>query len=258
MVFLADMASPPRIPKERLDRVLMFQGLVQSREAAVRMVLAGGVSVDGVMADKPAKLVQPDARIEILQPALFVSRSGDKLAAALDAFRIEPRGTIGLDVGCSTGGFTDCLLQRGATRIYAIDVGYGQFEWRLRKDSRVVLLERTNIRYVDRAAVPEPIDLAVIDVSFISLTLVLPAVVHLLNSSAMVVVLVKPQFEVGKGQVGRGGIVRDDAQREAVTEKVIACAAHLGLQLTGVLDSPVIGRKGNREILVGFERQITT
>jgi 23S rRNA (cytidine1920-2'-O)/16S rRNA (cytidine1409-2'-O)-methyltransferase len=149
------------------------------------------------------------------------------------------------------------LLQRGAARIYAIDVGYGQFEWRLRKDSRVVLLERTNIRYVDRAAVPEPIDLAVIDVSFISLTLVLPPVVHLLNSSAVVVVLVKPQFEVGKGQVGRGGIVRDDAQREAVTKKVIACAANLGLQLKGVLDSPVIGRKGNREVLVGFVREIT-
>jgi len=252
------MASPSRVPKERLDRVLMVQGLVSSRETAARMVLAGGVSVDGIMVDKPAKLVPLDARIEIVQSALFVSRSGDKLAAALDAFDIEPRGTIGLDVGCSTGGFTDCLLQRGATRIYAIDVGYGQFEWKLRNDSRVVLLERTNIRYVDRAAVPEPIDLAVIDVSFISLTLVLPAVVHLLNSSAVVVVLVKPQFEVGKGQVGRGGIVRDDAQREAVTEKVIACAAHLGLQLKGVLDSPVIGRKGNREILVGFARESTT
>jgi len=258
MSALVDMASPPHVHKERLDRVLMLQGLVPSREAAARMVLAGGVSVDGIMVDKPAKLVPLDARIEIVQPTLFVSRSGDKLAAALDAFHIEPRGTIGLDVGCSTGGFTDCLLQRGATRIYAIDVGYGQFEWRLRKDSRVVLLERTNIRYVDRAAVPEPIDLAVIDVSFISLTLVLPAVVHLLNSSAMVVVLVKPQFEVGKGQVGRGGIVRDDAQRKAVTEKVITCAAHLGLQLKGVLDSPVTGRKGNREILVGFTREITT
>lgn len=252
------MASPARVHRERLDRVLMNLGLVPSREAAARTVLAGGVLVDGIMVDKPAKLVPLDARIEIVQPALFVSRSGDKLAAALDAFQIDPRGTISLDVGCSTGGFTDCLLQRGATRIYAIDVGYGQFEWRLRQDSRVVLLERTNIRYVDRAAVPEPIDLAVIDVSFISLTLVLPAVVHLLNSSAMVVVLVKPQFEVGKGQVGRGGIVRDDAQREAVTEKVIACAAHLGLQLKGVLDSPVIGRKGNREILVGFAREITT
>ena len=252
------MASPSRVHKERLDRVLMAQGLVSSREAAARTVLAGGVSVDGIMVDKPAKLVSPDARIEIVRPASFVSRAGDKLAAALDAFHIDPRGAIGLDVGCSTGGFTDCLLQRGATRIYAIDVGYGQFEWKLRQDSRVVLLERTNIRYVDRAAVPEPIDLAVIDVSFISLTLVLPTVVYLLNSGAMVVALVKPQFEVGKGQVGRGGIVRDDTQRAAVTEKVIACAAHLGLQLKGVLDSPVIGRKGNREILVGFAREITT
>ena len=258
MVSLVDMASLPRVHKERLDRMLAAQGLVPSRDAAARTVLAGGVSVDGVIVDKPAKLVPLDARIEIVQPALFVSRSGDKLAAALDAFHIDPRGKISLDVGCSTGGFTDCLLQRGATRIYAIDVGYGQFEWRLRNDSRVVLLERTNIRYVDRAAVPEPIDLAVIDVSFISLTLVLPAVVHLLNRSAVVVALVKPQFEVGKGQVGRGGIVRDDTQREVVTQKIIACAAHLGLQVKGVLDSPVIGRKGNREILVGFARAITT
>ena len=251
------MASLPRAHKERLDCVLAAQGLVPSREAAARTVLAGGVSVDGIMVDKPAKLVSLDARIEIVRPALYVSRSGDKLAAALDTFHIDPQGTIGLDVGCSTGGFTDCLLQRGARRIYAIDVGYGQFAWRLRQDSRVVLLERTNIRYVDRAAVPEPIDLAVIDVSFISLTLVLPAVVHLLNSAAVIVALVKPQFEVGKGQVGRGGIVRDDAQREAVTEKVIHCAAQLGFQLTGVLDSPVIGRKGNREILVGLTRKIT-
>jgi 23S rRNA (cytidine1920-2'-O)/16S rRNA (cytidine1409-2'-O)-methyltransferase len=205
VVSLVVMASLPRAHKERLDCVLAAQGLVPSREAAARTVLAGGVSVDGIMVDKPAKLVSLDARIEIVRPALYVSRSGDKLAAALDTFHIDPRGTIGLDVGCSTGGFTDCLLQRGARRIYAIDVGYGQFAWRLRQDSRVVLLERTNIRYVDRAAVPEPIDLAVIDVSFISLTLVLPAVVHLLNSAAVIVALVKPQFEVGKGQVGRGG-----------------------------------------------------
>ena len=252
------MASTPRARKERLDRVLMVQGLVSSRETAARTVLAGGISVDGVIVDKPAKLVPLDAKIKVVQPALFVSRSGEKLAAALDAFHIDPHGTIGLDVWCSTGGFTDCLLQRGATRIYAVDVGYGQFEWRLRQDSRVVLLERTNIRYVDRTAISEPIDLAVIDVSFISLTLVLPAVVHLLNKAAVVVALVKPQFEVGKGQVGRGGIVRDDPQREAVTKKVIACAAHLGLQLKGILDSPVIGRKGNREILVGFACEIRT
>jgi 23S rRNA (cytidine1920-2'-O)/16S rRNA (cytidine1409-2'-O)-methyltransferase len=251
------MAATPRTRKERLDRVLMVQGLVPSREAAARTVLAGGVSVDGIMVDKPAKLVSPDAQIEISKPALFVSRSGGKLAAALEAFHIDPKGTIGLDVGCSTGGFTDCLLQRGATRIYAVDVGYGQFEWKLRQDPRVVLLERTNIRYLDRTAVPEPVDLAVIDVSFISLTIVLPAVINLLNRCAIVVALVKPQFEVGKGQVGRGGVVRDDAQRETVTEKVIAYAAHLGLHLKGVLDSPVIGRKGNREILVAFTRETT-
>lgn len=254
MVSLVSMTPLLRLHKERLDCVLAAQGLVPSREAAARTILAGGVSVNGMVVDKPAKLVSLDARIEIVQPAMFVSRSGDKLAAALDAFRINARGAIGLDVGCSTGGFTDCLLQRGAIRIYAIDVGYGQFAWKLRKDSRVVLLERTNIRYVDRAAVPEPIDLAVIDVSFISLTLILPPVVRLINSSAVVVALVKPQFEVGKGQVGRGGIVRDDAQRDAVTEKIIACAARLGLQPKGVLDSPVVGRKGNREILVGFTR----
>jgi 23S rRNA (cytidine1920-2'-O)/16S rRNA (cytidine1409-2'-O)-methyltransferase len=217
--------------------------------------LAGGVIVDGAIVDKPAKLVPLDARIEIEKPAPYVSRSGEKLAAALEAFSIDPNGVIGLDVGCSTGGFTDCLLQRGAKRIYAVDVGYGQIDWKLRQDSRVVLLERTNIRHVDRALIPEPIDLAVIDVSFISLTLVMPSVVPLLRENATVVVLVKPQFEVGKGQVGTGGIVRDDAQRQAVTKKVIDCGARLGLQVQGVLDSPVKGRKGNREILVSFRRQ---
>lgn len=232
---------------------MVMQRLVESRELAVKSILAGGVRVDGDVVDKPAKMIAVDARIEVERPSAFVSRSGDKLAAALDAFQIVPAGLVALDVGCSTGGFTDCLLQRGARRIYAIDVGYGQFEWKLRQDSRVILLERTNIRYVDRTIVPEPIDLAVIDVSFISLTLVLPAVVALLKERANVVVLVKPQFEVGKGQVGRRGIVRDDAQRRAVTEKVIACAERLGLRLQGLLDSPVIGRKGNREILAGFE-----
>jgi len=220
----------------------------------VKAVLAGGVRVDGAVVDKPSKMVVMDAPIEVKRPTAFVSRSGDKLAAALNAFQIDSAGVIALDVGCSTGGFTDCLLQRGAKCVYAIDVGYGQFEWRLRQDSRVILLERTNIRYVDRTIVPESIDVAVIDVSFISLTLVLPAVVSLLSARAHVVALVKPQFEVGKGQVGRGGIVRDDAQRRAVTEKVLACAQQLGLSVRGSLDSPVIGRKGNREILVGFKR----
>ncbi len=238
--------------KERLDRLLVHQGLVASREAAARAILAGGVLVDGVMVDKPAKLVARGARIEIEHAAPFVSRAGEKLAAALDAFSIDPGGLIALDVGCSTGGFTDCLLQRGAQLVYAVDVGYGLIDWKLRQDPRIVLLERTNIRYIDRSHVPDPVDLAVIDVSFISLTLVLPSVVALLRDGGRVVALVKPQFEVGKGQVGSGGIVRDETQRRAVTDKVISAAARLGLTALGVLDSPVKGRKGNQEILVSF------
>ena len=248
------MSVKPPTDKERLDRVLVEQGLAASREAAVRTILTGGVFVDGAMVDKPAKMVSRGARIEVERGAPFVSRAGEKLAAALDAFSIDPRGLIALDVGCSTGGFTDCLLQRGAARIYAVDVGHGLIDWKLRQDPRVVLLERTNIRYIDRSRVPEPVELAVIDVSFISLTLVLPSVVPLLHEEGRLVALVKPQFEVGKGQVGSGGVVRDDLQRHAVTEKVIACAGRLGLEKLGTLDSPVKGRKGNQEILVGFRR----
>lgn len=247
------MAPPSPISKERLDRLLVSHGLAGSRETAARIVLAGGVLVDGVVVDKPSKLVHSAARIQVEKPAPFVSRSGEKLAAALDVFGIDPTGAVGLDVGCSTGGFTDCLLQRGARRVYAVDVGYGQIDWRLRQDPRVVLLERTNIRYLEHAIIQEPISLAVIDVSFISLLLVLPNVIPLLGAPATVVALVKPQFEVGKGQVGQGGIVRDDAQRDAVARKVIECAGNLGLELKGKLDSPVKGRKGNREILVAFD-----
>ncbi|HSC57751.1 MAG TPA: TlyA family RNA methyltransferase [Nitrospira sp.] len=249
------MRANAPVEKERLDRLLVRHGLVASREAAVRTILAGGVLVDGIVVDKPARLVAHDARIEIERAAPFVSRAGEKLAAALDAFSIDPRGLITLDVGCSTGGFTDCLLQRGAERVYAVDVGYGLLDWRLRQDPRVVLLERTNIRYIDRSRIPEPVDLAVIDVSFISLTLVLPAVTPLLRDDGRVVTLVKPQFEVGKGQVGPGGIVRDEVQRRDVTAKVISSAMSLGLEPAGILDSPVKGRKGNQEILVGFRRR---
>ncbi|MBP8257690.1 MAG: TlyA family RNA methyltransferase, partial [Opitutaceae bacterium] len=155
-----------------------------------------------------------------------------------------------------TGGFTDCLLQRGATRVYAVDVGYGQFEWRLRQDPRVVLMERTNVRYLEPGAIAEPIDLIVIDVSFISLTLVLPAVVAYLVASGSIVTLIKPQFEVGKGLVGRGGIVRDDGLRESTVEKVVSCARDLGLQLAGRMESPIEGRKGNREFLAWFQRKV--
>ena len=184
----------------------------------------------------------------------YVGRGGLKLAHALDAFSIAVSGREALDIGASTGGFTDCLLQRGARRVYAVDVGYGQLDWRLRRDPRIVVLERRNIRHLDRSSVPERVDLAVIDVSFISLTIVLPCVMRFLAEEASVIALVKPQFEVGRGRVGRGGIVRDDAQRRAVTDKVLARAAGLGLRCLGVLDSPVPGQKGNREVLVGLRR----
>jgi len=217
------------------------------------MILAGTVRVNGVLTDKQAALVPAEAAIDVASGTMpYVSRGGGKLVAALDAWAVDPVGLVAMDVGASTGGFTDCLLQRGARRVYAVDVGYGQLDWKLRQDSRVVVLDRQNIRYLERAAVPEPVDLAVIDVSFISLTLVLPCVAPFLGRPARVIALVKPQFEVGKGQVGRGGIVRDDGQRRAVTEKVLACAESLGFQLLGVLDSPVPGQKGNREILLGL------
>ncbi len=245
--------SPER---ERLDRVLVNRGLVASREDAARLILAGLVRVDGVVVDKAAKLTLPDAAVEVTGPASpYVGRGGEKLAGALDEFHVDPKERICFDVGCSTGGFTDCLLQRGARRVYAVDVGYGQFEWRLRQDPRVVLMERTNIRHLPPDAIPEPIDLIVIDVSFISLTLVLPCVVPYLTSSGSIITLIKPQFEVGKGLVGRGGIVRDDGLRQGAADKVIACAASLGLDLAGRMESPIEGRKGNREILAWFRHK---
>lgn len=239
--------------RERLDRALVSRGFATSREQAGRLILAGAVRVNGHMADKQARLVPSEAHIEVLARGLpFVSRGGEKLDAAMRAFGIEGAGVVALDVGASTGGFTDCLLQRKAERVYAVDVGYGQLDWRLRRDSRVVVLERQNIRYLDPASICEPVDLAVIDVSFISLTVVLPCVVRFLAEEANVVALVKPQFEVGRDQVGRGGIVREERLRQAATDKVLACAERLGLSRVGILDSPILGQKGNREILVGF------
>lgn len=240
--------------RDRLDRTLVLRGLAESREQAGRLILSGNVRVDGIPVDKQARLVSREAKIEVVGKAEpYVSRGGRKLEAALAAFRIDPHGLIAMDVGASTGGFTDCLLQRGAQRVYAVDVGYGQLDWRIRQDPRVVVLDRQNIRYLPLSSVPDPIDLAVIDVSFISLALVLPAVLSFLRRPAWVIALIKPQFEVGRGQVGRGGIVRDDAQRHAVSERIVASAQQHGLVSLGLVDSPVHGQKGNREILVGLQ-----
>lgn len=239
--------------RDRLDHALVLRGLADSREQAGHLILSGQVRVNGIPADKLARRVSADTSIEVVGKAEpYVSRGGRKLEAALDAFSINPEGLVAMDIGASTGGFTDCLLQRGARRVYAVDVGYGQLNWRLRQDSRVEVLDRQNIRHLPISAVPDPIDIVVIDVSFISLALVVPAALSFLRRPAWMVTLIKPQFEVGRGLVGRGGIVRDDHQRRLVTERIIECARQHGLESVGVLDSPVHGQKGNREILAGF------
>ena len=243
----------PKVTKQRLDEVLVGRQLAGSREQAQRMILAGLVTVDGTRVEKRATLVSGQAAIAVEGPASpFVGRGGEKLAPALDAFSVHVADRIVLDVGASTGGFTDCLLQHGAGRVYAVDVGYGQLDWNLRNDPRVVVLERRNIRHLDRAAVPEPIQLAVIDVSFISLRLVLPCVVKFLAPGATVVALVKPQFEAGIKQVGRGGVVRDDGIRQDVAQRIQDMAQQLGFECLGLFDSPVPGKKGNREMFLGL------
>jgi 23S rRNA (cytidine1920-2'-O)/16S rRNA (cytidine1409-2'-O)-methyltransferase len=248
------MSTKAHLAKHRFDHLLVTQGLAQSRDAAVRLILAGAVKVNGTVIDKPAKAIPVDAAIEVGgQSSHFVSRGGDKLAVALDACSIDPQGTVCLDVGCSTGGFTDCLLQRGAARVYAVDVGYGQFDWRLRQDPRVVLIERTNIRYMKRSTIPESVGLAVVDVSFISLTKVLPPILQFLSPGALIIALVKPQFEVGKGRVGRGGVVREETQRREVLQRIMRFATEAGLETIKTLDCPVKGKKGNHEILSIFK-----
>jgi 23S rRNA (cytidine1920-2'-O)/16S rRNA (cytidine1409-2'-O)-methyltransferase len=235
------------VKRHRLDKALVNRGLVASRDRAQRLIMAGGVRVNGQLADKAGAPVDASDAIELTQDDIpFVSRGGLKLEAALAHFEVLVNDRVVLDVGASTGGFTDCVLRRGARAVVAIDVGYGQFAWSLRQDPRVVLIERQNIRFLDSHALPQQPDLVVIDVSFISLAMVLPKVVEL-APSAEVLALVKPQFEVGKGQVGKGGVVRDPELRAAAVASVRACAAGLGFECVGAIESPVPGPKGNRE-----------
>ena len=238
--------------RRRLDQALVDRGLVASRERAQAMVRAGLVRVAGVTMEKPDQMVTGEQAIEVAGTRSYVSRGGEKLAAGLDAFAIDPRGRTCLDVGASTGGFTDVLLQRGAARVIAVDVGYGQLAWSLRQDPRVILLERVNIRHLDR--LPMPADLAVIDVSFISLRLVLPRIRELLGPPGDVVALIKPQFEVGKGSVGKGGVVRDPEQHRAVVSALSAFAGEIGYTVAGEIASPIVGAKGNREFLLYLKR----
>ncbi|HTQ79551.1 MAG TPA: TlyA family RNA methyltransferase [Thermoanaerobaculia bacterium] len=232
----------------RLDQLLVERGLFPSREQARRAVMAGTVAVDGRRIDKPGTPVAEAAGLAVLaakEP--FVSRAGRKLAAALDHFAIDPAGRVCLDVGASTGGFTDCLLQRGAARVYAVDVGYGQLDLRLREDPRVVVMERVNARHLAPGDLPETCSLVTIDVSFISLAKIVPALLPHLSPGGLLLPMIKPQFEAGRGQVGKGGILRDAAVRERVVGECAAGLAGLGLDLRGVFDSPVPGMGGNRE-----------
>jgi 23S rRNA (cytidine1920-2'-O)/16S rRNA (cytidine1409-2'-O)-methyltransferase len=241
--------------RARLDQLLVDKGLFESRERARRAVMAGSVTVDGVPVDKPGTSVPDTAKLKVIGPKEpFVSRGGRKLAHALDHFGIDPAGWTCLDVGASTGGFTDCLLQRGAERVYALDVGRGQLDYRLRRDRRVVTLEGINARYLESDDIPEPCQLVTVDVSFISLLKVVPALLPVLSVGGYLLTLIKPQFEVGRELVGKGGIVRDESLRQEVIRQRGEDLASLGLALMGIVDSEVVGAKGNREALALFQK----
>ena len=235
--------------KPRLDRLLVERGLAPTREKAQALIMAGAVLVDGRKASKPGQPVDAESRIEVLEQPPFVSRGGLKLAAAIAHFGIRVAGRICLDIGASTGGFTDCLLQRGAARVHAVDVGAGQLDWKIRNDPRVAVHEKLNARYLRPEDLGERIDLAVCDVSFISATLILPAVAPLLQPAGEMVILVKPQFEVGKGQVGKGGIVREPELHQAACRRVDDAVRQSGFE-TALIESPILGAKGNREFLL--------
>lgn len=236
--------------KIRLDQLVFDRGFTESRERAKTTVMSGHVFVNGQRADKPGMPVAEDAVVEVRGDALpFVSRGGYKLDKALKVFPIDPAGKICIDCGASTGGFTDVLLQHGAAKVYAVDVGYGQLAWKLRSDERVVNLERTNLRYVTKEQIPETLDLAVMDVSFISVRLVLPAVSQLLKDGADLVCLIKPQFEAGREEVGKKGVVRDKAVHRAVVQGILDFAPTVGLSVLGLDYSPIKGPEGNIEYI---------
>jgi 23S rRNA (cytidine1920-2'-O)/16S rRNA (cytidine1409-2'-O)-methyltransferase len=244
------MTAPERrAGKKRIDILLVERGLAESREKAQALLIAGAVRVDGQPVSKAGQLVAAESQVELTGRLRYRSRGGLKLEAALERFRIDVAGTVCLDVGSSTGGFTDCLLQHGAARVYAVDVGAGQLDWTLRNDARVVVREGLNARYLKPEDIGEPLDLAVADVSFISVTIIVPRMAALLRSSGAMVILIKPQFEVGKGQVGKGGIVRDPNLHAEACRRVTAAVEALGYK-TEIIESPIWGAEGNREFLL--------
>lgn len=243
-----------RPKRQRLDTLLVERQLVESRAKAQALILAGEVKVDGQLSDKPGKLLVPETRIEVKKPPKYVSRGGLKLESALAQFAIPVRGQVCMDVGTSTGGFTDCLLQHDAARVHAVDTGAGQINWRLRSDPRVILHEGVNARYLTFDAIGEMVDLIVCDVSFISVTLLIQPLVSLLAADGDWIILVKPQFEVGRERVGKGGIVRDPAAHAAACDRVARAIQEAGFRSV-VVESPILGSEGNREFLLYARRE---
>ena len=238
------------MPKPRLDQLLVARGLFESREKALRAIMAGEVRVGEQIAAKPGTRVPEDAEIFVQTASRYVGRGGLKLDAALQHFQIDPAGQTCLDIGASTGGFTDCLLQHGAAKVHAVDVGHSQLHWKIRSDPRVIVREKLNARYLTRVDVPDPIDICVIDVSFISLSLILPPAFELLMPAGVIVALIKPQFELGRTEVGRGGIVRDPAGHERAVAKVRELVEKsLRKTWSGAIESPILGAEGNKEFL---------
>lgn len=241
--------------RHRLDRLLVDRRFVQSRERAKSLILAGSVLVDDRVVDKVGTFVAPDCFIRLKSDDYsYVSRGGLKLEEAFGRFQVDLHEKIAMDVGASTGGFTDCLLQKGAKKVYAVDVGYGQLAWKLRTDSRVVNLERKNIRYLTVEELDEKVDLVVIDTSFISVTKFLPNIIPMVKNGGEIVALVKPQFEVGRGEVGKGGVVRDQGKHQQVLDRISRFAESIGLKVRGTMESPLLGPKGNREFFIYLEK----
>ena len=241
--------------RARLDMILVERGLFVSREQAQRAIMAGQIKLGDRVLNKSSVLLEHDAQLSVIVPPKFVGRGGLKLEGALDHFGIDPSGATALDIGASTGGFTDCLLQRGAAKVYAIDVGHGQLAWKIRNDPRVVVQENLNARYLSRADISAPIDLCVIDVSFISLTLILPNAFDLLTPTGVILALIKPQFELQSDDIGRGGIVSDPSLHEKARQKVEQFISASGHVVTGIVPSQITGTDGNQEFFICARKQ---
>jgi 23S rRNA (cytidine1920-2'-O)/16S rRNA (cytidine1409-2'-O)-methyltransferase len=242
--------------KLRLDQLLVSKGLFGSREQAQRAVMAGEIKIGTRIAAKPSQLLETDAAIAVKPTRKYVGRGALKLEGALDRFRTDVNGKVALDIGASTGGFTDCLLQRGAAKVYAVDVGHSQLAWRIRNDPRVVVLEKLNARFLSREHIPELADVCVIDVSFISLTLILPNAFDLITPSGVILALIKPQFELQRVDVGRGGVIRDPELQQKAQDKIVAFVTSLGHVVTGIVPSRITGADGNQEFFACLRKRL--